>query len=106
MGYELYSWQSPNGDWNFCVLFNTSSEKTIEEVFDAKTTLRGVNQLKQKLSTLPEGARIFWLDRIPTGTGPKAKGSGGLRYPPSDIIEEIRHYAEAHKIRIEVVLGK
>ena len=33
MSYDLYSWQEPDGVWNFCVLPDTSREKTVEEVF-------------------------------------------------------------------------
>jgi hypothetical protein len=103
MGYNLYSWQDPKGDWNFCVLFDTNSQKTVKQVFDQRTTLRGVDQLKRKLSKLPEGANVFWFNRIPLGTSPKAKGSEGLGYPPTNMIEEIQRYAETRKIKIEVL---
>jgi hypothetical protein len=102
MGYELYSWQAPSGHWNFSVLYNTSSEKTVKEVFNPKTVLHGLTRLKQKLRKLPSGATVFWLDRIPSGTGPKAKGSESLSYPPPELIQEIRNYAEEHKVKIDV----
>jgi len=34
--YELYSWQELDGTWNFCVLPNTSREKSVEEVYDKR----------------------------------------------------------------------
>jgi hypothetical protein len=102
-GYELYSWQGAERDWEFCVLFNTDSEKSVKQVFDKRTTLKGVDRLKHRLSELPEGASVFWLNRIPLGTRPKAKGSEGLAYPPQSVIDEIRQYAETRKIKVEVL---
>jgi hypothetical protein len=102
IGYELYSWREASGEWNFCILYTTSIGKTVKQVFDDKRTLRGFDQLKRKLDTLPEGARVSWLNRIPLSKGPKAKGSEGLGYPPSDVIQEIRHYAEGRNIKIVI----
>jgi len=62
IGYELYSWQDTRGDWVFCLLPNTSSEKTVEVVFDEKRSLHGIRALEQELATLPRGEHIFWLD--------------------------------------------
>src|SRR5882672_2248915 len=62
MVYELYSWQGSNGGWNFCLLYNTSSEKTVQEVFSKKTELRGLGQLKHRISALPVGSSIVWVD--------------------------------------------
>src|SRR5258708_36927468 len=47
--YELYCWEGPKGSWNFRLLPNTSSEKSVELVFDAKITLHGVDQLKTNI---------------------------------------------------------
>jgi hypothetical protein len=102
IGYELYSWQEASGEWNFCILYTTNIEKTVKQVFDEKRTLRGFVQLKRKLDALPEGARVSWLNRIPLGTGPNAKGSERLGYPPSDVIQEIRRYAEGRNIKIVI----
>lgn len=100
MNYELYSWQDSTGGWSFSVLYNTSSEKTVKEVFNKKTELRGVDQLKHRISELPAGASISWVDRLPTGTKPKAKGSEGLKYPPAEIMDDVKRFAEAHGITI------
>jgi hypothetical protein len=82
--------------------YTTNIEKTVKQVFDEKRTLRGFDQLKRKLDALPEGARMSWLNRIPLGTGPKAKGSERLGYPRSDVIQEIRRYAEGRNIKIVI----
>jgi hypothetical protein len=101
MGYELYSWQDSSGGWSFCVLYNTSSEKTVREVFNKKTELRGVDQLKHRISQLPTGASISWVNRLPTAASkPKAKGSEGLKYPPTEIMEDVKRFAEAHGVTI------
>jgi hypothetical protein len=100
MAYELYSWPDSSGGWNFCVLYNTSSEKTVQQVFNKKTELRGVDQLKHRISELPAGASIAWVDRLPSGTGPKAKGSESLKYPPADIMADVRRFAEEHNIKV------
>jgi hypothetical protein len=106
LAYELYSWQNSDNEWNFSVLPNTSSQKTVAQVFSKKARLRGINPLKQKISRLPEGTEIFWLDKLPAAPGPKAKGSESLRYPPDRIADDIKHYAEAHKITIKILPGK
>jgi len=100
MVYELYSWQDSSGGWSFCVLYNTSSEKTVKEVFNKKTELRGVDELKHRISELPAGASISWVNRLPTGTKPKAKGSEGLKYPPAEIMDDVKRFAEAHGVTI------
>jgi hypothetical protein len=98
--YELYSWQDPKGSWNFSLLPNTSSEKSVELVFSKKVVCHGLDQLKAKINLLPEGSTIALLNRLPTGTGPKAKGSESLTYPPPDVVGEIRRYTAARKIEV------
>lgn len=100
MAYELYSWQNSSGTWDFCLLYNTSSQKTVKEVFNRKITLQGVEKLKNRISELPAGASIFWVDRLPAGTGPKAKGSESLKYPPAEIVSDVKRFSEAHHIDI------
>jgi hypothetical protein len=102
-GYELYSWQDEQCNWIFSLLPNTSSEKTVEMVFDPKKSLRGMNQLQRELAKLPEGERIFWFDRIPSGTGPKAKGSERLSYPELLLVEQIKSYSKARGIGVEIL---
>jgi hypothetical protein len=71
--YEPYSWQEPNGGWNFCLLPSPSGVNIpAEAVIDKRCLLRGVNRLSQKMSRLPVGATIDWLDRI-LGNGHKAE---------------------------------
>jgi len=101
-GYELYSWPDSKGGWNFCILYGTNREKVTEEVFSEKTLLRGLDQLKREIRDLPAGAQVFWVSRIPSGTGPRAKGSESLTYPPQNIRDEVIACAKKHHIHIDV----
>jgi len=40
-----------------------------EQVFNKEFLLSGVKELKQRISGLPVGATILWLDRITGGWG-------------------------------------
>lgn len=102
-GYELYSWRDTRGDWAFSLLPNTSSEKTVAVVFGEKNTLHSVEQLECAMAKLPEGEHLFWFDRIPSGTGPRAKGSEGLMYPPLHVMEEIKRFSKSHGILLEIL---
>jgi hypothetical protein len=100
--YELYSWQTSNGRWSFCILPSPSGVNlSAEQVFNRKFFLRGVTELKRKISGLPVGATIYWPNRI-SATNQKTAEQETLSYPPSEIVQEIRKYAEGRKIRIEM----
>jgi len=103
MGYELYSWPGANGDWNFCIRPNTNNEATVAEVFNKRTAIRGVDHLERRISELQADAKVFWVDRIPSGKGPRAKGSESLTYPPAEIREKVRVYAAKHHVEVEVL---
>jgi|HubBroStandDraft_1064217.scaffolds.fasta_scaffold452995_2 hypothetical protein len=101
MGYELYSWQQ-NGGWGFSVVPSPSGANvSAEEVFNKKFLLAGVKDLKRKISGLPRGATIFWVDRIggPTQNMEDRK----LSYPPPAAVQDIKKYAESHKMKVEIL---
>jgi hypothetical protein len=75
-GYELYSWRDGN-QWNFSLLVGTNREKTLDEIKDTKTMLRGVDALTSALEQMPAGQYITWSSRET------------LSFPPADIIEPI-----------------
>ena len=102
-GYELYSWPDSNGAWNFCILYGTNRKKVTEEVFSQKTLLHGLDQLERKIAGLSGGTRIFWANRIPSGSGPRSIGSERLAYPPLDIRERIIAYAKKYHIDVQVI---
>jgi hypothetical protein len=102
-GYELYSWQEPSGSWNFCLLASPSGVNIrAEQVLDKKFLLRGVNGLEREMSKLPVGSTVYWLDHTIPETGPKTKEGERLRYPPANIIEQVRQYAEKCHIKIDM----
>jgi hypothetical protein len=59
--YELYSWQESTGIWNFCLLPSPSGVNIPARViFDKKLRLIGLDQLKRRVSQLPDGASVIW----------------------------------------------
>jgi hypothetical protein len=48
------------------------------------------------------GATIFWPDRI-AGAGQDAKESQKLRYPSSETVQDIRRFAEARMIKLDLL---
>lgn len=97
--YQLYSWEDANGGWNFSVLHDTNRQKTIAEVFSSKATSKGLERLKRKLSEMPEASRLVWFDGLTAG-GVKVKGSESLKYPPDEVVAQVRQFAEARKIEL------
>jgi hypothetical protein len=75
----------------------------VQQVFSRKSLLPGVEQLERAISAMPAGAHIYWLNRIPTGTGPRAKASERLTYPPTDIRDKVVRYAQRRHIEVEVL---
>lgn len=99
LAYQLYSWQDASSGWRFCVLHDTNRQKSISEVFDPNATLKGLDQLRRTLSSMPEGSRLVWFDRLTIG-GVKVKGSESLKYPPKEVVSEVRKCARQRDIEI------
>jgi hypothetical protein len=102
MAYELYSWQDSSGRWSFCLLASPSGPNiSAEQVFNKKFRLNSVKELKQKISALPAGATMVWLDRI-MDTSPETKASERLSYPPANIIKQVRQYADKCHVKVQM----
>jgi hypothetical protein len=102
MGYELYSWQESSGRWSFSLLASPSGPNiSAEQVFNKKFLLSGVKELRQKISGLPVGTTIFWLDRI-TDTSLETKPGKRLSYPPANIIEQVRRHADKRHVEVQM----
>jgi hypothetical protein len=96
--YELYSWQQPKGDWNFCLLPSPSGVNiSAEAVFSEKSRLRGLTELKRKASRLTAGSRIVWMDRL-SGHAKSEK----LECPPRNIADLVRGYFQQGHLQLEV----
>lgn len=80
-------------------MYTTDRQKTPEEVLGGKTLLHGADQLKKEMSGLPRPSRVVWFDRL-TLNGVRTRGSEQLKYPPKEMIDEVKRYANAHAIKI------
>jgi hypothetical protein len=102
MAYELYSWQATNGGWSFYMAPSPSGVNIpAKQIFDKRFRL-SVEQLARKVSRLPEGATVYWLDHVTSRDSRETKAATRLRYPPSDEVQGIKRIAEAHSIKIEM----
>lgn len=96
---ELYSWRDSNGTWVFSILGTTSRQKTVEEIFSDKQAIRGVGELKRKISRLQRPSRLVWFDKL-IFNGAPVKGTERLGWPPKEIIEDVKRYAQARQIEV------
>jgi len=71
----------------------------VKEVLDKKVVLVGLDQVKRKMSQMPEGSRILWSDEL-YFNGRKQKGSDILKYPPPEMVQEILRYARSRNIQM------
>ena len=63
-GVELYSWKDcASCEWQFALLPGTNRLKTLTEIKEPTRVIRGVSELKQHLSRLPEGEQVGWNSR-------------------------------------------
>ena len=99
---ELYSWPQSNRIWNFCLLPSPSGVNIpVEAIFNRKFRLTGVDQLKRKISLLPTGTTILWMNGITSGQTPTAE-SKKLALPPVETVEQVRRYAEERGVQVQV----
>lgn len=102
--YELYSWREANGIWNFSVLPSPSGvDIPTETVFAEKFALRGVDKLRRKISALPSGSKVLWMDRISASKSSQAPGNTNLAYPPASIVEQVKRYAQKKRIEVKIL---
>jgi hypothetical protein len=73
-------------------------------IFDKRCLLRGVTPLEARLSKLPAGTTIYWLDRT-IGNSPKTNENERLGYPPEMIIQQVRDDAENNHLEIQLLRG-
>src|SRR3984957_7273493 len=100
--YELYSWPQSNGIWNFCLLPSPSGVNIpAKAIFNKKLRLAGLTQLERKISELPTGTRIIWMNGMAAGETPTPE-SRRLALPPTRMVEHVQSYAEAHGIQMEI----
>jgi hypothetical protein len=100
--YELYSWPQSNGIWNFCLLPSPSGVNIrAETIFNKKVRLIGVADLKRRISELPTGTRIIWMNGITSGETPTPE-SRKLALPPTQTVEQVKRYAGTHGVQMDI----
>lgn len=88
-GYELYSWEK-DGQWYFSVLIGTNREKTLEEIQSADVALKGIDELKAVLKSIPAGQYVTWLSK------------DGLTFPPDEIIQGVENICETQGLSLSI----
>jgi hypothetical protein len=96
---ELYSWRDGNGVWTFVIMGTTSRQKTVDEVFNQKEAIHGVDELKRRISHLARSSRLVWFDKL-IFNGAPVKGTERLGWPPKEIIEDVKRYAAERHIEV------
>jgi len=97
--WELYAWQSSDGDWNFS-LFPAWVNRAplLEMITDKNQTIRGVEALESRLSHCRPKSKII----LAGGAGVVgAHGAERLKFPPDNILNELKRYAQAHNLQID-----
>ena len=62
-GMELYSWKPDGKDWHFSLIVGLNNRKAVLEIADVqKYAVTNLPSLKQKLSSLPKGERVYWVN--------------------------------------------
>ena len=83
-GWELYSWEKPDG-WCYSLVMGTNRVKTFEEISTPAMTLTDLAMLKNKLNQLAEKEQVVWTTSFIPGT----------KYPPDLIVTEVETYCKA-----------
>lgn len=99
-GYELYSWQVGEEEWNFTLVTGTNRTKTFAEIITpensvdpegyVKLSVSGVEDLKKLLALLPAGEQILWGGMDLGGQVPD--GTVYLSFPSAEMLTEIKTY--------------
>ena len=87
----------------FCPAQPKRRQYSSQCVFDKKFVLVGVEKLKLKISKLPAGSKVLWMDRIASVGSSKAPGSVSLAYPPEAVVEQVKRYAQKKHLAVEIV---
>jgi hypothetical protein len=88
-GYELYSWQEES-QWYFSVLIGTNREKTLEEIQAPDAKLKGIEELKPLLESIPVGEYMTWWQRE------------SLAFPPEGMRKQVQEICYKQGIELEI----
>jgi hypothetical protein len=73
----------------------------VDTIFNKKFRLTGVDELKRKISLLPTGTTILWMNGITSSQAPTPE-SKKLALPPVETVEQVKRYAEARGVHLQV----
>jgi hypothetical protein len=90
-GWELYSWQKPDG-WYYALVVGTNRIKTFEEISANDVAVLGLEVLKAKLSQLSAGEEIYWSDR----------GVPNTQFPTEDVVNAVKTYCETCGLQLAI----
>jgi len=95
----LIGWQDLKGRWTFSIFeWPFGRAPTLEDV-RRYPVLRGREQLKRKISSLPEGYILTWQDqRMLDPDSVKPVDRPLLTVPPQAVRAEVKRFAEAHHV--------
>ena len=100
-GYELYSWQA-DGQWFFTLITGTNRNKTVDEIVTGDDFIRSDGWVV--LHAIGEQGAEVLFDRVPAGefviwnaghiVNPDNQVEMTFTYPPDDMVNNIKSYAE------------
>jgi hypothetical protein len=100
-GYELYSWQMDE-EWHFTLITGTNRNKTVDEIVTGDDFVRsdgwvvlhaiGEQGVEVLFDRVPAGEFVFWnAGHI---VNPDNQVSMTFTYPPDDMVNNIKSYAD------------
>jgi hypothetical protein len=90
--YNLFTWNVASGDLCYALVTEAEREAFIHRWFPKRNATCGVAELKKTLAALPRDSIVSW------NNWPAKQ----IDYPSSDVINEIKRSAAAHRIRVEL----
>jgi hypothetical protein len=104
-GAALFAWQDGHGTWNFSIVERAGPGRpTLHQV--QNNALRGLDELKNKISTLPDGYLLVWarFDFVEPEKGKREEGRkwNNITIPPAATLEEVKAFAAAHHVEVVV----
>jgi hypothetical protein len=100
--YELYSWQDAKGIWTFGLFPGVSNAGLHPDyIMRQSSALTGLEKLKGAVAMLPVGSEILWLDHG-VGMWKKEKGWERIKFPPAEVIADIRKFCETKRYKLSI----
>lgn len=89
----LYSWQVPNGGYQFVLIPEAAHAKFFHQFSRTDRYIGDVSELKKRLLLLPRDTFVAW----------RTNRENGCAYPPQPIIDDVKAFAGEHHLKLEVI---